>query len=536
MMAARDIEDAVTKMKTSSTKDPVSFGKLTLTLENAATLLGVKENKSYHKGDTCPEVYMGNQFYPYQYNNWEVEKCDYGKNVKELVTIILRCESREGIERVTRSLWNTYPGVKVMVENNLDIDMEGVKSIDKDKTMSDIASIVDTKYVLLGKDMDYVSNWSNIERSVRLLSEGGVPVVAVGGAVRNSSGHWHVGCHQVEMHYYRLEIRPGYEYQFRDCMVCDVVEGPVLMKTETMRTIDQNIPIELSLLDLALTRAGLMLACPDIMYFTRSSNAREIGEISKSSWLKLAGKHQFQGVVTDFRLPLEFTFTCSEVNLVCDIESQAAVFMLPWCCFESFRFILMKLEEVSSKLGIEYFIESGTCLGAVKLANFIPWDIDMDIVFITKYFHLFKPGGGAHTILRNAGISLYSYSEDMYHVKGAGSFKMHYNGITVEMLGSFQTISKDFLPAHLNHNPTRIKVGHHLWIPVVANPGLYIRGRYGPGYLFHVQSWRYKEGMSGSYDSYTPGAWAPCTQPGHQACLNNYPIQGNTHLLSDSYP
>ena len=31
------------------------------------------------------------------------------------------------------------------------------------------------------------------------------------------------------------------------------------------------------------------------------------------------------------------------------------------------------------KYGIYYEIESGTLLGAVKLGNFIPWDIDLDI-------------------------------------------------------------------------------------------------------------------------------------------------------------
>ena len=160
----------------------------------------------------------------------------------------------------------------------------------------------------------------------------------------------------------------------------------------------------------------------------------------------------------------------------------------------------------------------------------------MDIVFVTKYFHHFKSGGAAHDTLTGAGISLYSFSEDMYNVKGAGSFKMSYNGIIVEMLGSFQPVSKTFLPTHLDHSPTRIQLAKDLWIPVVANPGLYTRGRYGPGYLFHIQSWRHKEGMEGSYDEYRPGAWAPCTQPGHHACLNNYPIQGNMELLSENYP
>ena len=36
-----------------------------------------------------------------------------------------------------------------------------------------------------------------------------------------------------------------------------------------------------------------------------------------------------------------------------------------------------------------------------------------------------------------------------------------------------------------------VQVGPELWVPTITNPGLYIRGRYGPGYLYHVQSWRH---------------------------------------------
>ena len=81
-------------------------------------------------------------------------------------------------------------------------------------------------------------------------------------------------------------------------------------------------------------------------------------------------------------------------------------------------------------------LESGSCLGAVKLSNFIPWDIDIDIEFATGDFHHFKvvyhfcvtyqekrcfqycqDGGEAKKLLEEAGISLYKYSEDMYHIK-----------------------------------------------------------------------------------------------------------------------
>ena len=61
-------------------------------------------------------------------------------------------------------------------------------------------------------------------------------MAAVGGAVRNSSGHWRVECRQVEdrmlmindynnnvyqleLSYYRLEMVPGYRLSHEDCEV-----------------------------------------------------------------------------------------------------------------------------------------------------------------------------------------------------------------------------------------------------------------------------------------------------------------------------
>ena len=70
---------------------------------------------------------------------------------------------------------------------------------------------------------------------IRLLSGDSLGVAAVGGAVRNSSGHWRVECRQVgtltvletaysiacqlELRYYRLEMVPGYRLSHEDCEV-----------------------------------------------------------------------------------------------------------------------------------------------------------------------------------------------------------------------------------------------------------------------------------------------------------------------------
>ena len=107
-------------------------------------------------------------------------------------------------------------------------------------------------------------------------------VSAVGGSVRNSSGHWNIECRQVslchvrillrlyipqaDISYYRLELRPGYRHQYSDCMVCDHVGGPVLLRRDSL---SHDSPRSLATLDTALTTQRPMLACPDMMFLTR---------------------------------------------------------------------------------------------------------------------------------------------------------------------------------------------------------------------------------------------------------------------------
>ena len=541
--AAETIAEVVTGLQQGNSSHGVELAGHILRLDTAALLLGGGAGQvGGESGEVCPEKYTGNTDWPYQYNSWKLEDCNYGQDLRQLVSLVVRADTREQVERVSQSLWSHYPGLPLVVRTSVQVKLPGLLSVGEDVSLAEVAGLVSTKYVVLADDLDYVSNWTNLARAVRLVSAGGLShtlshtLLAVGGAVRNSSGHWRLECSQLHLHYYRLELRPGYELQYQDCMVCSHVGGPLLLRTESLKQTSADIPPHLAVMDLVIQGLGLVLACPDIMFFTSQSTGQEVATTTRDQWKKMAAKHQFQAVVTNFRKELAVEFECEEVNLYCDIRSQAAAFILPWCCYKSFRHILTSLEVISTKLGIDYQLESGSCLGAVKLANFIPWDIDIDIEFATKDYHHFKSGGQAYSYLTEAGIKLYSFKKDMYAVKDAGMFNMEYGGITVEMMGSLRPLSRQMLPGHLSHSPTRIEISPGLWSPVLSHPGLYSRGRYGPGYLYHVQSWRHVAGMSSSYHSYSPGAWQPCTQPGHQACLNNYPILGNTELLSQIYP
>ena len=125
--------------------------------------------------------------------------------------------------------------------------------------------------------------WSYLTTCPSISSQGGLELLGVGGGVRNSTGHWAVSCYQIELAYYTLSlqvlclryknetepkkwlgrlvlpdrtgplhvepsrfqgiwdktwpisrlycgIQPGYKSQWQDCMICNYVGGPLLIR------------------------------------------------------------------------------------------------------------------------------------------------------------------------------------------------------------------------------------------------------------------------------------------------------------------
>ena len=69
------------------------------------------------------------------------------------------------------SWFESYQGVHVIVETSSEvaprIKADKVEVVRRGDTMTDILDLVSTEYVLLASDLDYVTNWTNIERGVR---------------------------------------------------------------------------------------------------------------------------------------------------------------------------------------------------------------------------------------------------------------------------------------------------------------------------------------------------------------------------------
>ena len=75
--------------------------------------------------------------------------------------------------------------------------------------------------------------------------------------------------------------------------------------------------------------------------------------------------------------------------------------------------ILLYLDKVCRENDIKYYLSSGTLLGAIKYQGFIPWDEDIDVIFLredyNKLIKCFENETGRYKLL-----SIYN-SKDYYY-------------------------------------------------------------------------------------------------------------------------
>lgn len=54
------------------------------------------------------------------------------------------------------------------------------------------------------------------------------------------------------------------------------------------------------------------------------------------------------------------------------------------------HYLLRTMDDLTKKIGVDFFLDGGTLLGAVRSGGWIPWDDDIDVSMLRKDFDLFR--------------------------------------------------------------------------------------------------------------------------------------------------
>lgn len=379
---------------------------------------------------------------------------------------------------------------------------------------------VTTPYVLVARDLSHFNAYARLERQIYMISTSDAIGVA-GGAYRNLTGHWKVGCYQTDIRNYFLRIAEGYKYSANGCMFCDHLEGPFVARTSVMKEVrlGEDLPEDILFHDwfLRLKQADILAVnCPDAMYFTQGRG--NFNAQPQSSWLKLAKQWDVYRIFVPPNVV--YLFSCKEVGLSCETSKRLKEHLMPPCCLVQMVRAWKVLDEFASRYGIGYELASGSILGAVKLRTHLPWTADADVRFDTREYPTFFR---KQKIFNSKGLKLKAFNPEE-----KGYFQMWTPQVSIEMWGA-DTLTGIFLPADVREVPTRVYM-LGAWVRGVANPGLYAWNKYGSNYLKHSPVWNSISQNSSIYEWSTP-PWPPCPNPQHHGCLEHYPADGSIDFV-----
>uniref|UniRef100_A0A6P8J045 Uncharacterized protein LOC116305542 n=1 Tax=Actinia tenebrosa TaxID=6105 RepID=A0A6P8J045_ACTTE len=251
---------------------------------------------------------------------------------------------------------------------------------------------------------------------------------------------------------------------------------------------------------------------------TRKVDDESYVELAKKwdikKWVESDGQVRWYGCRRGYRHN-QGTSKCSLTkglgNPPCELENLA----------DAIKFIMRECE----KAGLFCELQEGTLLGAVKFNKVLPWERDADITFLTANYTAFK--NLMRPKLIEQGYSLTTYDTSVRCClegrQTGGQFLIGTPSFTIEMYGQYMMESE--ILAARGQPSTKINFAGE-WVNVVRNPGLYARNRYGPNHFRHAEHWR-DAGSATGWVFYRPSHFTKCPTPGHSACLDQYPADGN---------
>ena len=215
---------------------------------------GPSPDNSAPKKEVCPEKYMGEDHRyggALQRKGFDRVNCTEFIPINQLVTmlVVLPVEtSPEQQRQVFQGIAKYYPHITTVLASQeklpgdmatkLKLNLKNIvaKDLSHGNTWSKLLQEVNTPYVLFAPDITHFTDDVNLERLIRVLSNNKETIIA-GGSHKNQHAEWEKGCLQVTFRNWTAYFTGGYYRSFSDCLVCDVLPGPFMAKSEELKQI-----------------------------------------------------------------------------------------------------------------------------------------------------------------------------------------------------------------------------------------------------------------------------------------------------------
>uniref|UniRef100_A0A7M5XLU7 LicD family protein n=1 Tax=Clytia hemisphaerica TaxID=252671 RepID=A0A7M5XLU7_9CNID len=269
------------------------------------------------------------------------------------------------------------------------LDLDQTNSLAK--TLLNLVIKSPTKYIMLTRKLVKINNKFDIKAFLNPLVKGASDVVS--GSVNYPDNHWSSGCYQSKLIWSQYKTVSGHDVANQHQRVlCDYLNGPF--------AIDRGVL-------LGHLEAKAKRKCPDVLVYpeiisTMSKQLkimtshlssvfdmepwRDLENLSRNDWLGFATRNGISEFYDD-TLDKHFEFTDIEVKVKCEKKNKKTNTMLEQrACMRDLHFMFIDTLKLFDKLGYHFNIEAGSGLGAVKLQDSLPLDIDQDLLFCSQNF------------------------------------------------------------------------------------------------------------------------------------------------------
>ena len=540
---AKDIHQAKLHARGLKTRDALNSATLKMdailkSLDN--DLSSVVQRKVLTKSkNICPEIYKSAEYgFPLFDDGYVNTACTYNSSLDKLVSIVVVYDRNweYNISKVLNGISEYNSNIKVHIALHEELKHQlhyltshpnvGVTFFFPKQSIgdvyNDIIKDIKTEYTLIANSL---IDFNSDVRLDRLIREHELLDLSIsGGSIRNSSDVWTLGCYQRAELNFSLVYRHGYDESIHDCVFCDHIDGPFIIKTSILQKTKFNSKFTLDGLfeDFFLRINGEVAVCPDAMFHVHKPKL----STDSRDWM-LFGRD---------RNLFELSFTPDDViRFGCGYKypcRKSAGYIIHPCCVNDLLNLTNTIMELCNNAGMYCEPHGGTILGPIKMENALPWERDADIrvladnftsdflklkdSFIKKGFKWtdYMPPKGACPKLKKVGyVNIHSaphWKADVY---------MYCNMSSVE---------------GLKRGISRTLVKHRdQFIHVPRNPPLAARNRY-PDLYKHAEHCSVLK--IGAEDVYKKHGFKSCPKNLESQCLTRFNPDGNLQFFTGLIP